>query len=835
MRIILFAISIFTLNAAAGDTLVPWTSNTQPGDAPKNHVEQIAGAGNGKHAYTVKQGGTMDGQNCRSPLGVGMNREGVCDQTWESNRSVRLENAGDTDIVNPWLSSSGTNSAGRNTFRNFAEIVESAVTPGMSDKEKALALWFQQIQYRYHAAGDNNELGDPVKVFNSYGHNTCGNDSICMAGLWQKVGLKAAPARGVGHCISQVFYDGRWHLLDGDQHVLYLLRDNETIASEHDIVRDHDLIRRTHTSGITLEDNRAFDEWESALYGYEGEVKGQRNCNDKTTMNMVLRPGEALVWRWGHLTPVKYHGMTPIYPDTLCNGLWEYRPNFSKSNWRNGATLVESIQEKDGELSAEAGKTGTIVWTVRTPYVIVGGKLDIDGKGAKFAFSADGKTWEDAPDNLDKFFPPSGPARYEYRIRCLLAPEARIKRLSIVNDLQMAPLLLPSMSIGVNTFVYTDTPAAPGDRKVVVTHEWIERSSSKPPEASPNPINPPDAGEANGTDIVFQWKTPDADVAKIADYHFELSDRQDMKWPLSTNFYKLISRTADRGKAQYTLPCVGLLAPDRKYYWRVRAKNDKGLWGTWSKIWSFTPHAPSYPLDATFVFDEKKNEGSLHWKPNPVGRQPVKYRIYGSDEKGFSVSDTPYKVDVGTSKDLAPQFPANFIAETASTTLAVLGSHVELPNANKTYYRVEAVDEQGKRSVASDYASAPRPVIFSQPATAAHVGAEYKYQPLANRSLGDLKAREINGREVRAFFEMETPKYTLEKGPVWLKIDPATGILSGKPDAAGKFEVSLVATIDRELRKLDDAALAWGTYKVVGTSTEKLTSAPQTFTINVAP
>ena len=48
---------------------------------------------------------------------------------------------------------------------------------------------------------------------------------------------------------------------------------------------------------------------------------------------------------------------------------------------------------------------------------------------------------------------------------------------------------------------------------------------------------------------MFRWlpaKDPDGD--QIADYHFELSDRPDMKWPLSTNFYKLISNTPDRGK-----------------------------------------------------------------------------------------------------------------------------------------------------------------------------------------------------------------------------------------------------------------------------------------------
>ena len=824
----ILAIAILVSNAAASETLAPWSLNTEPGDAPKNHVEQIAGGGDANHTYTVIQGGAMDGQNCRSPLGVGMNREGVCDQAWESNRFVRLENAGDSDVINPWLSN------GRNTFRNFGEVFASAVAPGMSDKEKALALWFQEIQFRYHAAGDNKELGDPVKVFNSYGHNTCGNDSICLAGLWQKAGLNAAPARGVGHCITQVFYESRWHLLDGDQAVLYLLRDNETIAGEQDIVRDHDLIRRTHTSGITLADNRAHDEWESALYGYEGEVKGQRNCNDKTTMNMILRPGEALVWRWGHLNPVKYHGATPIYPDTVCNGLWEYRPDFTKAGWRKGATRVEHIQEKEGELSAEPGKSGTIEWTVRTPYVIVGGKLDADGTGAKFAISSDGKTWDEVSDSLDRFFSPDAPARYEYRIRCEFTPEARLKRLGIVNDLQMSPLVLPSMSIGENTFVYSDQTN--GERKVILTHAWVERSSSTPPPAVETPIYPTDGGETSGTDIAFQWKAPvTADGARIADYHFELSDRPDMKWPLSTNFYKLVSRTVDRGQAQYALPAVGLLAPNHQYFWHVRAKNGKGVWGPWSKVWSFTPHAPNYPLDVNLVYDEKENEGILHWKPNPAGRPAVKYRIYGSDEKGFSVSDVPYQVDIGATRGLPAQFPANFIAETRDAELAVLGPKVKLSNANKTYYRVIAVDEQGKRSGPSDYTTAPRPVIYSEPPMAARVGGDYQYQPNANRSLGDLKARDVNGREVRAFFEIESPKYMIVKGPAWLKLNPAAGILLGKPDVAGKFEVTILATIEREQRKLDEAALVWGNYKLLETSIEKLAGNPQSFTIDVAP
>ena len=81
----------------------------------------------------------------------------------------------------------------------------------------------------------------------------------------------------MGHCVSQAFFDGRWNLLDGDQHVLYLLRDNETIASELDVVRDHDLIKRTHTQGILLPDDRSVDEWEASAYVYDGQITGDRN------------------------------------------------------------------------------------------------------------------------------------------------------------------------------------------------------------------------------------------------------------------------------------------------------------------------------------------------------------------------------------------------------------------------------------------------------------------------------------------------------------------------------------------------------------------------------
>src|SRR5262249_39611707 len=151
---------------------------------------------------------------------------------------------------------------------------------------------------------------------------------------------------------------------------------------------------------------------------------------------------------------------------------------------------------------------------------------ETEGSGAKFSLSWDGKSWLEAGQDLDKFFPPAGPARYGYRLRCELGAGARLKHLGIVNDIQKAPLAPPAMSVGDNKFVYTDQ--SPGERQVRITHDWVERSTCRPPAAPAAPTFPPDNGESEGTQIVFLWTAPKNTDGDIADYRFELSDRPDM-------------------------------------------------------------------------------------------------------------------------------------------------------------------------------------------------------------------------------------------------------------------------------------------------------------------
>jgi hypothetical protein len=328
-------------------------------------------------------------------------------------------------------------------------------------------------------------------------------------------------------------------------------------------------------------------------------------------------------------------------------------------------------------------------------------------------------------------------------------------------------------------------------------------------------------------------KDPDGD--SIGDYQFELSDRPDMRWPLSMNFYKLISETADRGRTQYTVPQAGLLATERKYYWHVRARDGKGVWGPWSATWSFTPRGPMPPVDVTLKFDPERGTGTLRWKPSPEGRKPAQYRIYGSDEKGFSASDVPFTASVGASKTISSKRAENFITEVTATEAVVIGVGVKLPNANRAYYRVVAVDGQGNRSGPSDFAEAPRPILYSGPVTNAKVGSEYRYPLSAIRSLGDLRMRLVDGKETTNYWDMEVPRFALQKGPAWLKMDAETGLLSGVPDGPGKVEVAVTATIEREVRKLDARQLSWGQEKIVSTDTHRVGVATQKFTIAVAP
>ena len=144
---------------------------------PKFHTEIISKS---SRKYTVRMGGKIDGEMTRDPVGYwGYN------QYWEPNFFVRLENVGDVVVVNPWLRRTDSPDT-----RTLESIIDYVLKPGMSDEEKARALWEFEIKHRFHATTEDDEVNDVVKMYNCYGYTLCYNESLVMSDLWRATGLK---------------------------------------------------------------------------------------------------------------------------------------------------------------------------------------------------------------------------------------------------------------------------------------------------------------------------------------------------------------------------------------------------------------------------------------------------------------------------------------------------------------------------------------------------------------------------------------------------------------------------------------------------------------------
>jgi hypothetical protein len=135
--------------------------------------------------------------------------------------------------------------------------------------------------------------------------------------------------------------------------------------------------------------------------------------------------------------------------------------------------------------------------------------------------------------------------------------------------------------------------------------------------------------------------------------------------------------------------------------------------------------------------------------------------------------------------------PADLATETRERRLTVVGPALSFPNANRAFYRVVAVDEKGNESGPSDYVEVPRPFIFTRPLADARVGRPYRYEAAAIASIGHLTCKDGYNA---AFWGREKLTWTLEAGPVWLKLEGSQLIGTPGEGDVGTHAVSLKVT-----------------------------------------
>lgn len=126
------------------------------------------------------------------------------------------------------------------------------------------------------------------------------------------------------------------------------------------------------------------------------------------------------------------------------------------------------------------------------------------------------------------------------------------------------------------------------------------------------------------------------------------------------------------------------------YYWRVRAKDNRGAWGNWSKTWSFTPKGVMRPINPELITDDEKI--TISWSKSNMGKPPHFYNIYASNETNGFYPET-----------------SNFITKTADTFINVYFNETRDPN---TFYRIVACTDDGQQSTPSDVIELSRPYLF---------------------------------------------------------------------------------------------------------------------------
>ena len=117
----------------------------------------------------------------------------------------------------------------------------SFIKPGMTDREKGVAVWETCVKFRQQDAPPREFLQasgtvqDPIKTFNVYGYGMCSCVSSNVEALARAAGLKA---RGWGishHSVPEVWWDGDWHLLDASL-INYFYDAGGDIASVEEIM-----------------------------------------------------------------------------------------------------------------------------------------------------------------------------------------------------------------------------------------------------------------------------------------------------------------------------------------------------------------------------------------------------------------------------------------------------------------------------------------------------------------------------------------------------------------------------------------------------------------------
>jgi len=562
------------------------------------------------------------------------------------NLELVIENIGNENIINPRITIND-----KWNWSTVESIVQEIMqtSSAVTEEEKAMAIWNFIVNNRYHWQPSGDDLHDPIIFLNVYGFAFCGHTAYITDILAKVAGLKSRVWELNGHVVHEVFYDRKWHVLDGQTMAFYLNRDNLTIAGMDEIVNDPWLVERTfHPVGDLWRKSHPRRARDISNTKYSKEQLQHTIANWYATadnnkaydesvgkyheMDLTLRPGEKIIFRWDNIGKW-YNNFVYNEPPGYSNGKIIYKPDFTSNNYRKGIEYERNVKSitDDGfgpnlhvdssviEFRKYVNKPddGQVVFKVESPYVIVGGKIggefyrnDNMGDVCRMLISFNGNDWiplwtakstgfvENYLVIDDIISPICEEPKYKYYVK------AEFRAAGHGLDPPQEPS--DATQAGLNAFeVETDIQVSPfsipalslglnrikytdectGNRKVRITQKWHEDFISHYPDPPGKPVFPAD-GEISNTPVPkLIW-----DKASDRDGSDQVIDyhiQLSLRPDCRWSLCPNLDIDINSGTPEFQIP-GGWLISGETYYWRVKAKDNHGNWSDYSKIWKFT-------------------------------------------------------------------------------------------------------------------------------------------------------------------------------------------------------------------------------------------------------
>jgi len=137
---------------------------------------------------------------------------------------------------------------------SLASIVADVCREGMSDEQKAIALYEYTRRVMFHYMERSERLDehfdlDALRLINTYGYSFCTQQMIVLVALWQAAGLESKIWGMPGHGTAQAFYGGKHHWFDPLIGAYVRSRRDGTVASLAEIAEDPTVLTEAAAEG----------------------------------------------------------------------------------------------------------------------------------------------------------------------------------------------------------------------------------------------------------------------------------------------------------------------------------------------------------------------------------------------------------------------------------------------------------------------------------------------------------------------------------------------------------------------------------------------------------